>query len=69
MVETISHYVLSDSWTDIPEQTLQTKIKIFLKVKDKADQALHCLPFHQHFLEMSVANETSWLTGVESQQN
>ena len=35
--------------TDRSQQTVQTKIRLFLK--KKSDQDLHCLPFHQHLLD------------------
>ena len=36
--------------TDRSQQTVQTKIRLLLK--KQSDQGLHCLPFHQHLLDV-----------------
>ena len=36
-------------WTDLPGQTVQTQIRLFLE--EQSDQGLHCLLFHLHLFD------------------
>ena len=37
--------------TDRSQQTVQTKIRLLLKIQKQSDQGLRCLPFHQQLLD------------------
>ena len=44
-------------WTDMPEQTVQTQIK--LRLEEQSDQGLHCLPFRLHCLDSLLCGRTT----------